>query len=71
MTQFTTTTERLLVAIDVAKRAHEDLRINDIVRQPKPVLAETPGEYLPNGACWKSKLNKSTGDAGWGTCFRF
>ena len=44
---------------------HEDLSIQDMIRRPKPRQDEN-GEYLRNGACWKSGLNKSIGDAGWG-----
>ncbi len=45
---------------------HEDLKIKNMVRRPKPVQDEKTGEYLPNGASAKAGLNKSIADAGWG-----
>lgn len=44
----------------------EKLQAKNMSRRPKPKPAQTPGEYLPNGACAKSGLNKSILDAGWG-----
>jgi putative transposase len=45
--------------------AHEDLRITNMVRRPKPKPGEG-GMYLPNGAATKAGLNRSILDAGWG-----
>jgi len=44
----------------------EKLQPKNMSRRPKPKPAETPGEYLPNGASAKAGLNKSILDAGWG-----
>lgn len=44
----------------------EQLQIANISKAPEPKQDET-GQYLPNGASAKSGLNKSIGDAGWGT----
>lgn len=44
---------------------HEDLKIANMTRRPKPRLADN-GTYEPNGAAAKSGLNKSINDAGWG-----
>jgi putative transposase len=47
--------------------AHEDLRITNMTRAPKPKPdPETPGAFLPNGAAAKAGLNRSIHDAGWG-----
>ena len=47
--------------------AHENLRILDMVRAPKPKPdPERPGAFLPNGAAAKAALNQSIQDAGWG-----
>jgi len=47
--------------------AHEDLRITNMVRAPKPKPdPESPGAFLPNGAAAKAGLNRSIQDAGWG-----
>lgn len=47
--------------------AHEDLRITNMVRAPKPKPdPEAPGAFLPNGAAAKAGLNRSIQDAGWG-----
>jgi putative transposase len=45
---------------------HEDLKITNMIKRPKPKQDED-GQYIKNGACWKSGLNKSMADAGWGT----
>lgn len=45
---------------------HEDLKINNMIRRPKPKQDEETGVYLPNNACAKAGLNKSIADAGWG-----
>jgi putative transposase len=45
---------------------HEDLKINNMIRKPKPKQDEETGQYLPNGASAKAGLNKSIADAGWG-----
>jgi putative transposase len=45
----------------------EDLHVTDMVRSPRPKPdLENPGEYLPNGAAAKARLNRSIHDAGWG-----
>lgn len=44
---------------------YEDLNISDMIRRPAK-KQDKNGEYLPNGACWKSGLNKSIADASWG-----
>jgi putative transposase len=44
---------------------HEDLRIANMVRRPKPKPRED-GSYEPNGAAAKAGLNRSIHDAGWG-----
>jgi putative transposase len=47
--------------------AHEDLRVANMTRRPKPKPDEDePGAFLPNGAAAKAGLNKSINDAGWG-----
>ncbi len=43
---------------------HEDLKICNMIRRPKP-KQDVDGKYLPNGACWKSGMNKSIADIGW------
>lgn len=46
----------------------EDLKIANMMRRVKPVADEdNPGQFLPNGARAKSGLNRSIGDAGWGS----
>lgn len=46
---------------------HEDLRITNMVRAPKPQPDPgAPGVFLPNGAAAKAGLNRSIHDAGWG-----
>lgn len=47
--------------------AHEDLKIKNMVKRPKPKQDEETSQYLPNGASAKGGLNKSILDAGWGT----
>ena len=42
----------------------EDLKIQHMVRRPKPHKADD-GTYLPNGAAAKGGLNRSIHDAGW------
>lgn len=49
----------------------EDLRISNLMRRPEPVQGEDEGHYLPNGASAKSGLNKSIGDAGWGSFVQY
>ncbi|MFF9350954.1 RNA-guided endonuclease InsQ/TnpB family protein [Streptomyces sp. NPDC014734] len=52
---------------DYDRIAHEQLRIANMVRAPKPKPApEAPGAFLPNGAASKAGLNRSILDAGWG-----
>ena len=47
--------------------AHEDLKIRNMVKAPKPKPdPEQPGAFLPNGAAAKAGLNHSISDAGWG-----
>lgn len=47
--------------------AHEDLRIANMARAPKPKPdPDAPGTFLPNGAAAKAGLNRSISDAGWG-----
>ena len=48
---------------------HEDLRIADMIRRPKP-RPNGSGSYEPNGAAAKVGLNKSIQDAGWGIFLR-
>lgn len=45
---------------------HEDLKIKNMIRRPKPKQDEETGQYLPNNASAKAGLNKSIADAGWG-----
>lgn len=50
--------------------AVEALRTSNMIRRPAPQPATTEEDtivYLPNGAASKAGLNKSIGDAGWGT----
>ena len=49
---------------------HEDLKIANMVRRPRPKPAED-GTYLPNGAAAKSGLNRSIHDAGWAQLLSF
>ncbi|MFD5510576.1 RNA-guided endonuclease InsQ/TnpB family protein [Streptomyces sp. NPDC127051] len=58
-------------ALDLVRQhdfiAHEDLRIRNLVRVPKPKPdPDRPGIALPNGAAAKAGLNRSISDAGWG-----
>jgi putative transposase len=47
--------------------AHEELRIANMVRTPKPKPdPDQPGVFGPNGAAAKAGLNRSIHDAGWG-----
>jgi putative transposase len=47
--------------------AHEELRIANMVRTPKPKPdPDQPGVFRPNGAAAKAGLNRSIHDAGWG-----
>jgi putative transposase len=48
---------------------HEDLRITNMTRRPKP-RPDGNGGHQPNGAAAKSGLNKSIQDAGWGIFLR-
>lgn len=57
------TANELLKNFDII--IHEDLSIKNMSRRPKPRQDEE-GKYLHNGACYKSGLNKSINDAGWG-----
>jgi putative transposase len=44
----------------------EDLRVTNMTRRAKPkVVAQRPGQFLPNGGRAKSGLNRSITDAGW------
>ncbi|MFL4903863.1 RNA-guided endonuclease InsQ/TnpB family protein [Streptomyces sp. MMS24-I2-30] len=57
----------LALVRDYDRIAHEQLRIANMVRAPKPKPdPETPGAFLPNGAASKAGLNRSILDAGWG-----
>jgi len=47
----------------------ERLNIKNMIKRPRPKLID--GEYIPNGACRKSGLNKSISDVGWGKFFEF
>lgn len=44
---------------------HEDLDIVKMMRRPEPIKDEKTGEYLRNGACIRSNINKSISDAAW------
>jgi putative transposase len=47
--------------------AHEELRIANMVRTPKPKPdPKQSGAFLPNGAAARAGLNRSIHDAGWG-----
>jgi putative transposase len=48
---------------------HEDLKIANMTRRPKP-RPDGDGGYQPNGVAAKSGLNKSIHDAGWGIFLR-
>jgi len=48
---------------------HEDLKITNMTRRPKP-RPDGSGGHEPNGAAAKSGLNKSINDAGWGIFLR-
>jgi putative transposase len=49
---------------------HEDLKIANMTRRPKPRPDGSGGGHEPNGAAAKSGLNKSINDAGWGIFLR-
>jgi putative transposase len=49
--------------------AHEDLKIANMTRRPKP-RPVGDGSYEPNGASRKAGLNRSIKDAGWGIFLR-
>jgi len=49
---------------------HEDLKITNMVRRPRPRKAED-GTYEPNGAAAKAGLNRSIADGGWGQLLQF
>jgi len=49
---------------------HEDLKIANMVRRPRPRKAEDD-TYEPNGAAAKAGLNRSIADAGWGQLLQF
>ncbi|WP_405531119.1 transposase [Streptomyces avidinii] len=58
-------------ALDLVRQhdfiAHEDLKIRNMVRAPKPKPdPDHPGTFLPNGAAAKAGLNRSVSDVGWG-----
>jgi putative transposase len=47
--------------------AHEDLKICNMVKAPKPKPdPDQSGSFLPNGAAAKAGLNHSISDVGWG-----
>ena len=48
---------------------HEDLKIGNMARRPKP-LPEESGGYAPNGAAAKAGLNREILSAGWGVLLR-
>ena len=48
---------------------HEDLKIANMTRRPKP-RPDGRGGHEPNGAAAKARLNKSIHDAGWGIFLR-
>jgi len=50
---------------------HENLKITNLVRRPRPRKDEASGTYLPNGAKAKGGLNRSIHDAGWGQFLSF
>ncbi|MDK0518973.1 transposase [Streptomyces sp. ML-6] len=57
----------LALVRDYDRIAHEQLRIANMVRTPRPKPdPERPGSFLPNGATSKAGLNRSILDAGWG-----
>jgi putative transposase len=49
--------------------AHEDLKIANMTRRPRP-RPDGSGGHEPNGAAAKARLNKSIQDAGWGIFLR-
>ena len=52
--------------------AHEDLKIRNMVRAPKPKPdPDQPGAFLPNGAAAKAGLSRAIKDAGWGVFLDF
>jgi putative transposase len=63
-----TLTRRLVNDYDVL--VHEDLRIPNMTRRPKPRPGAGGEGYEPNGASAKAGLNRSIHDAGWGTLLR-
>lgn len=60
-------------ALQIVRRydliAHEDLRIQNMLRLPAP-RPDGQGGFLPNGASAKIGLNRSIHDAGWGVFLR-
>jgi putative transposase len=48
---------------------HEDLKITNMTKRPKP-RPDGSGGHEPNGAAAKAGLNKSINDAGWGIFLR-
>jgi putative transposase len=51
---------------------HEDLKIRNMVRRPKPKPSPNdPTTFEPNGASSKAGLDKSIHDAGWGQLLNF
>jgi putative transposase len=50
---------------------HEDLKIKNMVRRPRPRKDQESGTYLPNGAKAKAGLSRSIHDAGWGQFLSF
>jgi putative transposase len=50
---------------------HEELKIPNMVRRPRPRKDEDSGTYLANGATAKAGLNRSIHDAGWGQLLSF
>ncbi|MCY0948985.1 RNA-guided endonuclease InsQ/TnpB family protein [Streptomyces sp. H27-S2] len=58
-------------ALDLVRQhdfiAHEDLKIRNMARAPKPKPdPDRSGTFLPNGAAAKAGLNRSISEAGWG-----
>jgi putative transposase len=54
---------KLLKEFDLV--VHEDLNILPMTKRPEAKKGEVTGEYLPNGAYQKSRLNTSIYDASW------
>lgn len=57
------TANNLLNKADII--VHENLNIKGVLQKPKPKQDEK-GNYLYNGANWKTGMNKSISDVGWG-----